>query len=248
MQEPDDKDPAFPAGYPAVWNVPPQLISGISARASGNAEGCWFPRLEKPFAKKLHSVPKWLILPHFQLGMYLLLLTGFIIAAQPAASVEVKGPDGYAMLIGIAIMVGIPVLLLLYRLFRPASKPGGGRKFWKRKKLVIELVKDRIYYPDLIKMTVTNKGNADIDLEQPLLMFRNMWGKRKFRIKGTNRFSFYPLLLEPGKSHEVTIDLNHFYKHDKRLKKYPRITVVVSEVNGKRFRPQSIMLRKTLFR
>ena len=184
----------------------------------------------------------------FSKGMSLLLLTVIILAAQPAAAVEVKGPDGYALLIGIAVIVAIPVVLLLYRLLRPASKPRTGRKFWKRKKLVIELSKDRLYYPDLIKMTVTNKGNVDIDLEQPLLMFRNMWGKRKFRIKGTNRYSFYPLLLEPGKSHEVTIDLNHFYRHDRRLKKYPRITVVVSEVNGKRFSPQSIMLRKTLFR
>jgi len=180
--------------------------------------------------------------------MSLLLLTGFILSAQPAAAVEVKGPDGFALLIGIAVIVAIPALFLLYRLLRPASKPRGGRILWKRKKLVIELSKDRLYYPDLIKMTVTNRGNVDIDLEQPLLMFRNMWGKRKFRIKGTNRFSFYPLLLEPGKTHEVTIDLNHFYKHDKRLRKYPRITVVVSEVNGKNFRPQSIMLRKTLFR
>lgn len=184
----------------------------------------------------------------FSKGMSLLRMTGLLLAAQPAATVEVKGPDGYVLLTGIALIVAIPLIFVLYRVIRPSSKSRGGRKFWKRKKLVIELSKDRLYYPDLIKMSVTNKGNIDIDLEQPLLIFRNMWGKRKFRIKGTNRYSFYPLLLEPGKSHEVTIDLNHFYKHDKRLKKYPRITVVVSEVNGKRFRPKSIMLRKTLFR
>lgn len=164
-------------------------------------------------------------------------------------SVGVKGPDGLALLIIIGIVLILPVIYFLYRYFRQGKiKSGASKPLWTRKRLVIELLKDRKYYPDFIKMTVRNIGKSDVDLDQPLLIFRNFWTKRKFKLKGTNRYNFYPLLLEPGKIHDLTIDLNHFYRHDKRLKRYPRITVVVSDVNGKKFAPQSIMLRKTLFR
>jgi hypothetical protein len=164
-------------------------------------------------------------------------------------AVGVKGPDGLALLIAIGILLLFPAIYFLYRYFRQGNnKSGASKPLWTRKRLVIELQKDRKYYPDFIKMTVRNTGKSVVDLDQPLLIFRNFWTKRKFKLKGTNRYSFYPLLLEPGKLHHLTIDLNHFYRHDKRLKKYPRITVVVSDVNGKKFAPQSIMLRKTLFR
>lgn len=164
-------------------------------------------------------------------------------------AVGVKGPDGLALLITIGIVLLIPLIYFLFQYFRPGkSKNNNSKPLWARKKVVIELQKDRKYYPDYIKMSVRNTGKTDVDLDQPLLIFRNFWTKRKFKLKGSNRYSFYPLLLEPGKIHDLTIDLNHFYRHDKRLKKYPRITILVSDVNGKRFAPQSIMLRKTLFR
>lgn len=171
------------------------------------------------------------------------------IISDISPAVEVKGPDGMALLITIGILLVFPVIYFLYRYFRKSKyKTSNSKPFWSRKRVVIELQKDRKYYPDFIKMTVRNTGKSVVDLDQPLLIFRNFWTKRKFKLKGSNRYSFYPLLLEPGKIHDLTIDLNHFYRHDKRLKKYPRITLEVSDVNGKRFSPQSIMLRKTLFR
>lgn len=154
-----------------------------------------------------------------------------------------------ALLITIGIILVLPIIYFLYRIFRnKKNKTSTSKPLWTRKRVFIELQKDRKYYPDFIKMTIRNTGKSDVDLDQPLLIFRNFWTKRKFKLKGTSRYSFYPLLLEPGKMHDLTIDLNHFYRHDKRLKRYPKITLVVSDVNGKRFAPQSIMLRKTLFR
>jgi hypothetical protein len=180
--------------------------------------------------------------------MLLLYMYQFIIS-DISPSVGVKGPDGLALLIAIGILLVFPVIYFLYWYFRKSkNKTTTSQPFWSRKRVVIELQKDRKYYPDFIKMTVRNTGKSDVDLDQPLLIFRNFWTKRKFKLKGTSRYSFYPLLLEPGRKHDLTIDLNHFYRHDKRLKKYPRITLVVSDVNGKKFAPQSIMLRKTLFR
>lgn len=154
-----------------------------------------------------------------------------------------------ALLISIGIILVLPIIYFLHRFFwKSKNKTSTSKPLWTRKRVFIELQKDRKYYPDIIKMTVRNTGKSDVDLDQPLLIFRNFWTKRKFKLKGTSRYSFYPLLLEPGKMHDLTIDLNHFYRHDKRLKRYPRITLVVSDVNGKRFAPRSIMLRKTLFR
>ncbi|MFZ5428691.1 MAG: hypothetical protein ACOZDD_00555 [Bacteroidota bacterium] len=167
----------------------------------------------------------------------------------PLSAVEVRGPDGYALLVVIVILLVVPSLYFLIRFLR--NKKTGTRKrgpLFGRKKISIVLEKDRKYYPDIIRVVIKNTGSRDIDLSRPLLIFRNFWTKRKFRLKGTTRYSFYPLLLEPGKEHDLTIDLNHFYRHDKRLKRYPKMTIIVSDESGKTFPSQSIMLRKTLFR
>jgi hypothetical protein len=174
---------------------------------------------------------------------------GFFTLLSVLSATTVKGPDGFAFFIFLLILISLPILFLIYKFIR--RKNALTSKSWHsgwRKKIEIEVKKDRKYYPDIIQVSVKNTGKSDVDLIQPLLIFRNFWSKRKFRVKGTNRYSFYPLLLEPGSKHELKIDLNHFYRHDKRLKRYPRITVVLSDINGKTFAPKSIMLRKTLFR
>jgi hypothetical protein len=95
-------------------------------------------------------------------------------------------------------------------------------------------------------MKVKNIGNTDIDLDKPLLILDNFWLKRKFRLKGMENRTFYPLFLEKGKTHTLNIDLNRFYMHDKKLKKYPKIVLVLSDVKGKRLGSKSVYLRKTL--
>lgn len=171
-----------------------------------------------------------------------------IILSAAAGATHVKGPDGYALLAALLIVLAIPLVWLVYRLIRPGSGKRGHKIFRARRKVEITLQKDRMYYPDYLKVSIRNTGRSDVDLDRPMIIFRDFWSKRKFIVKGTNRYSFYPLLLEPGKVHDLTIDLNHFYRHDKRLKRFARVTFVVREVNGRQFKPRSIMLRKTLFR
>ena len=112
----------------------------------------------------------------------------------------------------------------------------------------IALVKDRLYYPDELMLTVTNEGNTAVDIDRPLLVLSSIWYKRKFKLKGTNNASFYPLYLDKGQSHSLKIDLNRFYSHDKTLKKLPKASVLVKEVEGKRLGTKSVFLRKTLFK
>lgn len=191
------------------------------------------------------------IFTQFKKTMQINHIPSFWLLDVTATTTKVKGPDGYIFLIGLAVLIALPLLYLAFRSVFGKKRPATSQSkqgFWTRKKVTVELEKDRMYYPDTIRLTVKNIGKTDVDLDRPLLIFRNFWTKRKFRLKGTARYNFYPLLLEPGKTHDLAIDLNHFYRHDKRLKRYPRITLVVSDVNGKKFPAKSVMLRKTLFR
>lgn len=174
-------------------------------------------------------------------------MAGLILLDITQSAVEVKGPDGYVFFVAMLVLLIVPVLFFLIKFLR-RDKQAVGSLFKGRRRISLTLHKDRKYYPDFIQVKVKNTGKRDIDMAQPLLVFRNFWTKRKFRLKGTSRYSFYPLLLEPGREHDLTIDLQQFYRHDRRLKRYPRITVVISDVSGKSFPSQSIMLRKTLFR
>lgn len=154
---------------------------------------------------------------------------------------EVK-PDGDKLL---AFIVVIAAFTILYFVF---GKKGSirGRPILARRKVDITLEKDRVYFPDYIRMKVTNKGNVDIDLDKPLLVLDNFWLKRKFRLKGMQNRTFYPLYLEKGKTHHLTIDLNGFYLHDKKLKRYPKATVRLFDVKGRRLGSKAVYLRKTL--
>ena len=96
-----------------------------------------------------------------------------------------------------------------------------------REKIRIQLEKDRLYFPDNIKLQLKNSGNIDIDLDRPLLIFDSFWLKRKFKLKGIESRILYPLYLDKGSTHWLNIDLNHFYSYDKKLKKYSKITIKI---------------------
>ncbi len=151
-------------------------------------------------------------------------------------------PDGGKLLVFFAVVALLTILFFVFR------KKGSvrGRPILARRKLTITLEKDRVYFPDYLKLTVTNKGNIDIDLDKPLLVLDNFWLKRKFRLKGMQNRIFYPLYLEKGKTHNLTIDLHGFYLHDKKLKRYPKATVHLFDVKGRRLGSKAVYLRKTL--
>lgn len=151
------------------------------------------------------------------------------------------GNDGdkliWLLLIALAPIIGFVI-------FRKKGKKE--RPLFAREKVKVELEKNRLYYPDTIKLTVKNSGNTDIDLDRPLLVFDNFWLKRKFRLKGTDNRIFYPLLMVKGYTHTLNIDISHFYSYDKKLKNYPKIKITIFNIKGRRLGSNSIYLRKTL--
>ena len=122
------------------------------------------------------------------------------------------------------------------------------RKIRKKTRVEMEFTKNRLYFPDFLTLVIRNTGTADVDIERPLMIFKSLLMKRKFRLKGLAGYHFYPLYLSAGNEHTLQIDLNRFYQHDKHLKRYPEISVEIYSVKGKKLGRKSVMLRKTLFR
>lgn len=166
---------------------------------------------------------------------------------QPLWAQNEIGPEGHKLLWLLLVLVAAIVALFFFVKLPAFSQKKGG-PFIKRKKVSIDLVKDRLYYPDELMLIVTNEGNSAVDIDLPLLVLSSIWLKRKFRLKGTNNASFYPLYLDKEQSHTLSIDLNRFYSHSRSLKKLQKAKVVIFEVNGRRLGSQSVYLRKTLFK
>jgi len=172
----------------------------------------------------------------------------FIIAlALPAWAQNEIGPEGHKLL-WVAVILSIAVLFVVFFISPFKLKRKINWTKFSKKKVSVELKKDMLYYPDELTLTVKNEGQKAVDIEQPMLVFSSIWVKRKFRIKGTNNASFYPLYLDKEQSHTLTIDLNRFYSHSKSLKRLQKAKVVVFEVDGRKLGSKSVYLRKTLFK
>ena len=173
-------------------------------------------------------------------------LSFFLLLFQHGYAQNEIGPEGNKL--GY-VLLGIGTVLLILVFFLKSKKVFSGiKKLLVRKGIQIEIKKDRKYYPDTLELILKNERKNEVDISQPLLVFDNFWFKRKFKLKGTNNYNFYPLILEKDNTHSLRIDLNRFYIHDNRLKKYPKVKIIISERKGKRIGSRSVFLRKTLVR
>lgn len=168
-----------------------------------------------------------------------------MISSWPLFAQDEIGPEGEKIIWFLIIPLIVVILLFIFRK-KGVKKAKVKKQFFLNRSVKIELEKDKLYYPDNLKLTVTNNSDYDIDLGNPLLVLDNFWLKRKFKLKGMGNRAFYPLYLEKGKSHTLQIDLTRFYTHDKKLKKYPKAKVSIFDVKGKRLVSKSVYLRKTL--
>ncbi|MCF6332587.1 MAG: hypothetical protein L3J11_04810 [Draconibacterium sp.] len=160
---------------------------------------------------------------------------------------EVK-PDGDKLIWIFLVILLVAISFFIFRKSNNKNVSSVKNPFLQFKRVEIQIEKDRLYYPDNLKLTVKNSGNTDLDLDRPLFILDNFWLKRKFKLKGMGNRIFYPLYLEKGKTHTLQIDLNRFYSHDKSLKKFPKAKVSIFDVKGKRLGSKSVYLRKTLFK
>lgn len=166
----------------------------------------------------------------------------FILAQTPV------NPEGYKLLWFVVLIVVFAGIGFLYQLLqKKKSKSTTTKSRFKRKKLDIVLTKDRLVRPKILTITITNIGSRYIDLEAPVLEFRKLWSKRKFKLKRVNNQEIYPLYLEEGKKHIVKIELSRFFEHDKKLKRFYWACIFLQDIGGKRFKSKRVSLRKSLY-
>lgn len=156
------------------------------------------------------------------------------------------GPEGHKLMWLLAI-IAVSGLTAVFFLVKRKGAGGGKFSFPVRKKVMVDLKKDRLYYPRYLELTITNQGKSDVDLGNPMLVLSSIWVTRKFKLKGTNKNWYYPLYLMKGQSHRLTIDLHRFYGFDRTLKGLPRARVLVKDVKGRKLGSRKVLLRKTLF-
>ncbi len=158
------------------------------------------------------------------------------------------GPEGWKLWM-------IPMLLLLilgaYLLSRRQTikKPDSHKtKFsFSLKRITVYLHKDRDFRPKVLIIKVKNNRRKDVDIEAPVLVFRKLWSKRKFKLKGMNRYEIYPLYLEAGKEHELQVNLSVFHEHDRSIRKFYWAKVFVSDTKGRKYSSKYVTLRKSLY-
>ncbi len=177
-----------------------------------------------------------------------LFFTSLLIIPLTVLAQNEVAPEGDKLLWFVLILVAIPIVY--YFVNKLVQKPGNKKSTpnslsWR--KLKIDLLKDRPYRPNVLTLKITNRSKKDIDVQAPVLCFRKIWSKRKFKLKGINRYEIYPLYLEAGKTHELRIDLSVFYSHDRNIKRFYWAKVRVLDTKGKKYSSSYITLRKSLF-
>ncbi len=158
-----------------------------------------------------------------------------------------SGIDNSMLVTIILIQAFVIVIFAWYEIWRVLKNRGKGtiwRPFW-RIKLVVYLDKDRVLNPNVLTLTIKNTGKREVELNAPVLEFRKVWSKRKFKLNGTSGISNYPLLIEPKNKHQVLIETARFHQYDNEIKEYYFARVYLSDVDGRKWKSNDVKLRKS---
>ena len=158
-------------------------------------------------------------------------------------------PEKLQLLRIIAILVIILGLFMargIWKFFQ--KKENRSRIFWflNKVKLEVTLEKDRLFRPQVLTMTISNIGKQEADLNAPVIEFRKIWTKRKFKLNGIKGQQVYPLFLNPGLTHELQIETATFHQYDRTIKSFYWARIYVSDVEGHQWKSNKVKLRKSL--
>lgn len=152
-------------------------------------------------------------------------------------------------LVWIILVMTLPFLaalsIFIYRITKNI-KPIKISRFFKKVKLEIKLEKDKPLRPQLLTMTIRNTGKNEADIDAPVLEFRKIWTNRKFKLNGINGNAIYPMLIDAGKAHQLRIETSTFHQYDRSIKSFYWARVIVTDVDGRKWKSNSVKLRKSL--
>jgi len=143
------------------------------------------------------------------------------------------GPEGYKVLWGLAVLLVPPVVYYLWTKIPWRSLFSASKKCESRNgELSLSLSGEPEIRPIVLFVRMKNHSDRTIDIEAPVIVFKRWRSSRKFRIRKVNESEIYPLLLDSGRTHELTVQLEPFYRRDPILRTATRVRVEVGEVNG----------------
>lgn len=138
------------------------------------------------------------------------------------------------------------VLLWALLMFLRKRYPAGLGRIFKRVKLEVLLEKDKPLRPQVLTMTIKNIGKHDADIDAPVLEFRKIWTKRKFRLSGVSGTAIYPMFIYPENAHQLRIEIATFHQYDRSIKKFYWARIFVTDVEGRKWKSNRVKLRKSL--
>lgn len=158
-------------------------------------------------------------------------------------------PEKLQLLRIIAILTGFLVLIIgweAWKVWKNRKNSGGLFRFLKKVKLDVVLNKDRLFRPQILTLTIRNTGKYEADLNAPVLEFRKIWSKRKFKLNGIKGQQIYPLFLQPGITHQLVIETSTFHQYDRSIKSFYWARIYVSDIEGRKWKSNNVKLRKSL--
>lgn len=175
--------------------------------------------------------------------LFVLYLSPLLVKSQDLSVLE---KDTLVQIIYILIFLLVLVLWQkIYRFFRKNQIRPFANLFSKTK-LEVELDKDKIYRPQVLTMTIRNTGKNEVEFQAPVLEFRKIWSKRKFKLNGISGRQIYPIFLDPGDTHTLRIETSTLYQYDKGIKTYYWALIIVTDNTGRIWKSKPVKLRKSL--
>lgn len=158
----------------------------------------------------------------------------------------VVGPEGWKLLWILAILA---VFLLLMSLGKRKKgiKTATKKPFFRLGRIELKLTKDKQENPQELTMKLINRGNTDMDIANPILTFYNFWTYKKFKLRGSDGYEFYPLVLEKGETHTLHINLKKFYVFNERLSRFSKAKIRIYSISGSLLAKKSLYLKPSIY-
>ena len=145
------------------------------------------------------------------------------------------GPEGYKLL-GLLLILLLPFFTyLLWKKIpwrRLVISASGGKETGSE--LSLSLKGEPEFHPIVLYLKMINHSGKTMDIQAPIIVFKRWRSTRKFRIRKVNDSEVYPMLLDSSLSHELTIQLEPFYRKEPILRTATKVRVEVEEVGGKK--------------
>jgi hypothetical protein len=150
------------------------------------------------------------------------------------------------MIIDALIVILLLILGFEIQRFARNRKSAYFTRLFRKAKLEVRLEKDRPFRPKVLTLTIINNGKHEVDIDAPVLEFRKIWSKRKFKLNGINGQAIYPMFIDTGKAHQLRIEISTFYQYDREIKSYYWARVCVTDAKGRKCKSNNVKLRKSL--